>query len=67
MACGWQRNVYSNRHQPYQKFLDEWNQETIDRDAEFAARKWYHEQELANAERIRKLKRDRKLEKDGRA
>ena len=59
-ACGWQRHVYESPNlQPWDEYVADWKQETIDREAEYRAREFAHRQEVENNERIRQLKRDK--------
>lgn len=59
--CGKQRNLYRSHLQPYDEYLAEYRQETIDREVEFEARKRRHEQELEQKRLQEERKRQRNL------
>ena len=57
--CGKQWQKYRPTLQPWDEFVDEFNQETRDRAAQYEARKRVHEAEEAEKERRRREQRDR--------
>ena len=60
-VCGYQRKMYAPTLQPYDDFVAEFNQETIDREAQFNARTQAYLNDKEQAERIRKAKRDKEM------
>lgn len=63
IACGWQRSLYSPTLQPYDEFLKEYDQETIDREAQWHARTQAHFAELEAKEKIRQRDEEKKRKK----
>lgn len=66
-ACGWQRSMYAPTLKPWNEYLDEFDQETIDREAEFNARLREHQLEQKHQEYLRQQKREKGMKQHGRA
>ncbi len=58
-GCDKQWDVYAPTLQPFDEFVAEFDQETIDRAAQLQARTQAHMNDKAQAERLRQKKRDR--------
>lgn len=64
-ACNKQRMMYRPTLQPWDEFKAEYDQETLDRQAQYEARKAAHKADEANKERLRLIKREQGMKKHG--